>query len=64
MGCEMFETAKALTLAGLRAQGEERLEERLFLRFYGADFSESERDEILEQIQKRQTGPRPVTRDP
>lgn len=53
MGCEMFETAKALALAGLREHGDDRLQERLFLRLYGPDFPPGERAQILEQIRTR-----------
>lgn len=47
MGCEMFETAKALALAGLKERGEADVRERLFLRFYGNDFEPSERARIV-----------------
>ena len=50
MGCEMFATAKAFALAGLREEGDERLRERLFLRFYGHDFAPEERDRIVAAI--------------
>lgn len=53
MGCEMFETAKTLALAGLGEHGEEHLEERLFLRLYGADFAPEDRARILDQIRNR-----------
>jgi hypothetical protein len=53
MGCEMFETAKAFALAGLREQGEEGLRERLFLRLYGHDFEPEERERILAAIRAR-----------
>ncbi|MBI5446423.1 MAG: hypothetical protein HY900_35065 [Deltaproteobacteria bacterium] len=54
MGCEMFETAKAFVLAGLRAQGEEGLQERLFLRLYGRDYEPEERERIRAAIRKRE----------
>jgi hypothetical protein len=54
MGCEMFEAAKALALAGLRERGDDHLQERLFLRLYGTDFSAEECERILVQIRKRQ----------
>ena len=60
----MFETAKAFVLAGLRAQGEGRLRERLFLRLYGHDFEPQERERILASIRRAVTrDSRPETRD-
>jgi hypothetical protein len=52
MGCEMFETAKALTVAGLLAEGSGDLRRRLFLRFYGRDFSPRQRERILRRIEE------------
>ena len=53
MACEMFGTAKALARAGLRAEGvrdEVDMRRRIFLRFYGDDFSEAERARILDYL--------------
>jgi hypothetical protein len=54
MGCEMFETAKAFVLAGLREQGEEGLRERLLLRLYGGDYAPEDRERVVEAIRKRE----------
>lgn len=58
MGCEMFATAKALALAGLREQGGAHLHERLFLRLYGADFPPEDRAQIVARLRAR-AGPGP-----
>ena len=51
MCSRMFATARALAQAGLTAQGDftdpSSLRRRLFLRFYGADFTEAQRRVIL-----------------
>ena len=57
MACRMFGTAKALVEAGLVMEcgqlerGE--LRRRMFLRFYGNDFPEAERDRIAEYLAAR-----------
>ena len=53
MGCELFDTAKAFALAGLRARGEEDVAERLFLRLYGSDFNDEDRSRIVAAIKGR-----------
>jgi hypothetical protein len=54
MGCDMFDTSRALVCAGLTAESpwksEEELRVRLFLRFYGRDFPPDERDRIVEAL--------------
>jgi len=59
MGCDMFEAAKALALAGLREQGGDCPQENLFLRLYGADFSPEDRERIVAQIRARAGKPGP-----
>lgn len=55
MGCDMFSTAKALAAAGIRYEmGHEDSKEfrrRLFLRFYGTDFTPEESERILSHIE-------------
>lgn len=57
MGREMFTTAKALALAGIRRElgTEDPVEtrRRLFIRFYGSDFSVEETERILEHIEHK-----------
>jgi hypothetical protein len=52
----MFQTAKALAIAGIRDRcgelSEGELRERLFLHFYGSEFGASERRAILESIRQ------------
>ena len=55
MGCRMFSTAKALASAGIRHElkgkaGPGEIRRKIFLRFYGNDFSESELKEILSAL--------------
>ncbi len=54
MGCSMFDDAKALALAGLRAKNPDmtRVETReaLFRRLYGSDFSPEKVDKIAAAI--------------
>ena len=55
MACEMFGTAKTLARARLRAEGvrdEAEMRCRMFLRFYGDDFSEAEKSKILAHLRK------------
>jgi hypothetical protein len=51
MACRMFATAKALVIAGVRREvanpSPDELRQRIFLRFYGDDFTEEERRIIL-----------------
>ncbi len=54
MACEMFDLARALAVAGIRA-GEpaishHALRARLFERLYGDDFSEEERARIISTL--------------
>ena len=54
MAGRMFGTAKALVEAGIRQQHGElppaELRRHLFLRFYGQDFSETEKKRILDSL--------------
>ena len=52
MCTEMFDMARTLVLASLLKGADKRRE--LFLRFYGGDFSEKNREKILASIQKFQ----------
>jgi hypothetical protein len=66
MGCEMFDTSRALVQAGLAAQGawkdEGELRVRLFLRFYGQDFHAEERDRVVEALRQWGRAKPPTTR--
>ncbi len=50
MGGDLFMAARFLALAGLRAESPDDLPARLFLRFYGRDFSSEQRAAIVERI--------------
>ena len=55
-GCAMFQTAKLLAIASIRqelgsAASEREIRRRVFLRFYGQDFSQEETSKILARIQ-------------
>ena len=53
MACEMFGTAKALARANLiqnGVTGEREIRRQLFLRFYGSEFSESQKAKILAHL--------------
>ena len=50
MGCQMFNTAKALVVAGLEAEENPEglsMPARIFLRIYGNDFEPDERARIV-----------------
>ena len=51
MGCEMFGAAKALAVAGIRAEmdheDETEVRRRLFRRFYSGDFEKAEMEKII-----------------
>ncbi len=53
MGCDLFMAARHLVLAGLQAESPGDLPARLFLRFYGRDFSSHQRAAIVEEIRAR-----------
>ena len=55
MGCNMFDTARALAKANLRSEGcpEEEIPIRLFLRFYERDFDEDTLARIVEALSSR-----------
>jgi hypothetical protein len=53
MGLDMFDSARRLVLAGLRAEGDGDLRARLFLRTYGREFGDDERRRILRRLRDR-----------
>lgn len=56
MGCEMFSTAKELAMAGIRKElgrdDPKEMRRRLFMRFYGSDFTPEESERILRHLEK------------
>jgi len=51
MGLEMFETARKIVLSSFPPNlSENEIRKRLFLRFYGNDFSEEEKEKILANL--------------
>lgn len=51
MGLEMFETARKIVLSSFSPNLlENEIRKRLFLRFYGSDFSEEEKEKILANL--------------
>ncbi len=52
MGCDMFDAAKAIALAGLRPGEGDSVRAALFLRFYGSDFDVRTRERILDRLQE------------
>ena len=51
MGLEMFETARKIVLSSFPPNlSENEIRKRLFLRFYGNDFSEEEKERILANL--------------
>jgi hypothetical protein len=53
MGLEMFETARKIVLSSFPENlPENEIRKRLFLRFYGNDFSEEEKKTILACLDK------------
>ncbi len=53
MGLEMFETARKIVLSSFPENlSENEIRKRLFLRFYGNDFSEDEKEKILISLDK------------
>jgi len=51
MGLEMFETARKIVLSSFPENlPENEIRKRLFLRFYGNDFSEEEKENILKRM--------------
>lgn len=59
MACSMFDTAKALATASIREKhptiSQADLRQALFLRFYGHEFSPTERELILTAISRAVT---------
>lgn len=51
MGCEMFDAAKAIVKSSILNENsrltESELKEKIFLRFYGLDFSEPQKQKII-----------------
>ncbi len=56
MCSHMFSTARTLAIAGIVAEGDDldeaTLRQRIFLRFYGTEFSERERREIATRMRQ------------
>ena len=54
MGCSMFETSRQLITRAILEENpqisEKGLKQQLFLRFYGNDFDEQEREKILHYL--------------
>lgn len=51
MGLEMFDTARKIVISSFPpGLSEKEIRKRLFLRFYGDDFSEDEKRKILKRI--------------
>lgn len=54
MGCSMFDTARKQALAGIAAMmpglSEAEIRKELFLRFYGTEFSQEEKERILRKL--------------
>ncbi|HEU4402353.1 MAG TPA: hypothetical protein VFT43_09625 [Candidatus Polarisedimenticolia bacterium] len=50
MGCDLFMAARRLALAGLKAESPHDLPARLFLRFYGREFSPGHQAAIVARI--------------
>lgn len=54
MGCSMFETSRQLVTRAILEENpqisEKGLRQQLFLRFYGDDFDEQEREKILHYL--------------
>jgi len=53
MGASMFDMAKKMVLVSLPIQEENECRIRLFLRFYGNDFDEQEREKIIRHIKEK-----------
>lgn len=56
MACRMFDTARALVVAGLQTEENPEghcLAARIFLRLYGSDFAPQERDRIVAVFNNR-----------
>ena len=51
MGCSMFDTAKQIVKSSIYGQQPEitpeEMKKEIFLRFYGQDFSQADKDKIL-----------------
>ena len=56
MGSDMFSAAKELAMAGIRKEmgydDPKEMRRRLFLRFYGTDFTPEESERILSRIEQ------------
>jgi hypothetical protein len=55
MGCDMFDTARALMKASLTAQTSTELKKQIFLRTYGSDFDVETATRILRTLNTHRT---------
>ena len=57
MACSMFETSKIIVEASIKEQNpnitESEKKKELFLRFYGKDFSSTEKEKILKHLARK-----------
>jgi len=54
MGLEMFETARKIVLSSFPENlPENEIRKRQFLRFYGSDFSDEEKEKILKRMDEK-----------
>ena len=54
MGLEMFETARKIVLSSFPEKlPENEIRKRQFLRFYGNDFSDEEKEKILKRMDEK-----------
>ena len=57
MGCSMYDTAKSIVRSAILAQhpeiAPEELRKEVFLRFYGREFSQADREKILSAVASR-----------
>ena len=56
MGCSMYDTAKKIAISAIRQQypriSSKETKAEVFLRFYGAEFSDSQKEKILVALRK------------
>jgi len=52
MGSDMFEASREIVLASLMAESPVGVRERLFKRFYGADFGPADQARIVKEIRR------------
>jgi len=57
MGCSMFDTAKQIVQSGIYCQHPgitpEEMRKEVFLRFYGQEFSQADKEKILSTLASR-----------